>query len=213
MSSRKKLIRFAETKNMPCIIQGDNIVIQTGLAPIFSSNKEIILELGCGNGAYALALAERNPDKICIGVDIQGERLWYGAKNVQEKKINNVYFLRVMVDSLEKYFIPHSISEIWITFPDPFPRDKQERKRLVHAKFLAMYKRLLKKGGVIHLKTDNDGLFEYGLESINNWGGTVLQCTQKVPDNLPEINILSIQTYFETKHRQLGKAIHYLRFC
>lgn len=213
MSSRKKLTRFKETEKMPCIIQGLDLDIQTRLQPILEADKEIILELGCGNGAYAVALAERNSNKICIGVDIQGERLWYGAKSVQEKKLDNVYFLRVMIDNLEKYFPPHSISEIWITFPDPYPRDKQERKRLVYARFLTMYKKLLKKGGVIHLKTDNDGLFDYALESINNWGGTVLQCIQVVPDNITTTDILSVRTYFEDKHRKLGKSIHYLRFC
>jgi len=76
MSSRKKLIRFKETEKMPCIIQGAESVIQTLLKPLLISKKEIILELGCRNGAYAVALAERNPDKICIGKDIQGERLW-----------------------------------------------------------------------------------------------------------------------------------------
>lgn len=213
MSSRKKLIRFRETEKMPSIIQGTDEIIQARLQSIFQTKKDTILELGCGNGAYAVALAERNPDKICIGIDIQGERLWYGAKNVQEKKLNNVYFLRIMVDNLEKYFTPQSISEIWLTFPDPYPRDKQERKRLVYSRFLTMYKKLLQKGGVVHLKTDNDGLFDYALESINNWGGTVLQCVQTVPDDLPDTDILSVRTYFEDKHRKLGKTIHYLRFC
>jgi len=211
--SRKKLIRFKETKNMPCIIQGNEPTIISGLAPIIASKKEIILELGCGNGAYAVALAERNQGNIYIGVDIQGERLWYGAKVAQEKKINNVYFLRVMVDSLEKYFPPRSISEIWLTFPDPYPRDRQEKKRLTHPKFLALYKNLLKSGGVAHLKTDNDGLFEYTLETITRTGGTVLECRPRVPVNLPEKDILSVRTYFEDKHRAGGKTIHYLRFC
>jgi len=213
MSSRKKLIRFKETEKMPCIIQGAENEIQNLLKPLLASKKEIILELGCGNGAYAVALAERNSDKICIGIDIQGERLWYGAKSVEEKQLNNVYFLRVMVDHLEKYFPSHSISEIWITFPDPYPREKQERKRLMYKRFLEMYKNVLKKGGVAHLKTDNDGLFDYALESINNRGGTVLQCIQLVPANLSPTDILSVRTYFEDKHRKLGKAIHYLRFC
>ncbi len=210
---RKKLTRFKETENMPCIIQGLDLDIQARLQPILQAGKEIILELGCGNGAYAVALAERNPDKICIGVDIQGERLWYGAKSVQEKKLDNAYFLRVMIDNLEKFFPARFISEIWLTFPDPYPRDKQERKRLVYIRFLTMYKKLLKEGGVVHLKTDNDGLFDYALESINNWGGTVLQCIQIVPDTLPTTDILSVRTYFEDKHRKLGKTIHYLRFC
>lgn len=198
---------------MPCIIQGNESAIISSLAPIISSQKEIILELGCGNGAYAVALAERNPDKIYIGVDIQGERLWYGAKNAQEKKINNVYFLRMMVDSLEKYFSPHSISEIWLTFPDPYPRQGQEKKRLTHPKFLALYKKILKNGGVVHFKTDNDGLFEYTLESVAQIGGTILECRPRVLANLPQEDILSVRTYFENKHRASGKTIHYLRFC
>jgi len=210
--SRKKLVRFRETQNMSCIIQGNELTIQTSLAAIFSLKKEIILELGCGNGAYAIALAERNLDKIYLGVDIQGERLWYGAKTALEKKLENVYFLRVMVENLERCFPLHSISEIWLTFPDPYPRDKKEKKRLTSVRFLKLYKNLLKKGGVVHLKTDNDTLFDYSLESVVNAGGTILECLPKVPENLSAKDILSVRTYFENKHRNAGKAIHYLHF-
>lgn len=119
----------------------------------------IVVELGCGKGEYTVALAQRNPDMNYIGVDIKGARLWKGAKFAAEKELPNVAFLRTRIEFIEAFFAPGEISEIWLTFSDP--QMKSENSRLTSPMFLERYRHFLKKGGIIHLKTDSTFLYEY----------------------------------------------------
>ena len=170
----------------------------------------IVLELGCGKGAYTLALAERNPGQGCIGIDIQGERLWTGATTAHEHGLANALFARMPIDRLVTYFAPHSIDEIWITFPDPYPRKKQAKRRLTSPGFLELYKQILKPNGLLHFKTDDETLFDYSVESLESVGAMITTLTKNIylqPDLSP---LLSIQTEYEKKHIARGKQIHYL---
>src|SRR5680860_1322465 len=123
----------------------------------FKNDNPIILELGCGKGEYTVALAERNPDFNYIGVDIKGSRLYNGAKEVSDKGLKNVGFLRTNIEIIAQFFGVEEIAEIWLTFPDP--QMKKTRKRLTSAIFLNKYKQFLKKDGIVHLKTDSN--FQY----------------------------------------------------
>ena len=127
----------------------------------FKNNRPITLELACGRGEYTIGLAKRFPERNFIGVDIKGSRIWKGSSTATAEGIANVAFLRTQIQQLENFFAPSEISELWITFPDPFPRDGDEKRRLTFPKFLEMYKQLVKAGGIIHFKTDNTGLYEY----------------------------------------------------
>ena len=85
----------------------------------FKNNNPLVLELGCGMGEYSVGLAEKFPEKNFLGIDIKGARIWQGAVEALKKKINNVGFLRIRIDWIEKCFDKNEIDEIWITFPDP----------------------------------------------------------------------------------------------
>lgn len=119
----------------------------------------IVLELGCGKGEYTIDLAERNPDMNYIGVDIKGARLWKGAKYATENQLHNVAFLRTRIEFIEAFFAPGEISEIWLTFSDP--QMKSENSRLTSPMFLERYRKFLRPGGVVHVKTDSTFLYEY----------------------------------------------------
>ncbi|TVQ42988.1 MAG: tRNA (guanosine(46)-N7)-methyltransferase TrmB [Saprospirales bacterium] len=179
----------------------------------FENNNPIVLELACGRGEYSLDLARRYPDKNFIGVDVKGARIWKGATIALQENLNNVAFLRTRIEQLELFFKKEEIDEIWITFPDPFKRDSQENRRLTAAVFLEKYQLLLKNGGVLHLKTDSNLLFNYSKQSIENYPATRLL---KVSDNIykdelphPDLDIL---TYYEKQHLAENKSIKYLCF-
>jgi tRNA (guanine-N7-)-methyltransferase len=108
-----------------------------------------------------LGLGRQYPNQNFIGVDIKGSRIWKGSSSATAEGIHTVAFLRTQIQQLQDFFAPGEISELWITFPDPFPRDGDEKRRLTSPKFLEMYKQLVKAGGLIHFKTDNTGLYEY----------------------------------------------------
>ena len=121
--------------------------------------KPLVLELGCGKGEYTIALAERDPARNYVGVDIKGARLWKGAKYATEHRLPNVAFLRTRVEFITAFFAPGEVSEVWLTFSDP--QFRSENSRLSSPLFLERYRSFMKPGGVVHLKTDSRFLHEY----------------------------------------------------
>ena len=178
---------------------------------IIDQYEKVILELACGKGEYAIHLGKNNRDTLVIGIDIQGERIWKGAKEALENNLSNVYFLRIQIQNILEYIPKNSINEIWITFPDPFPRERDIKRRLTSPRFIDMYKDILKKDGVVHLKTDSDELYEYTLGVIEDMRLRVLENIEDIYSNGDIPNLTDIQTTFEKKHLEDGKKIKYLR--
>jgi tRNA (guanine-N7-)-methyltransferase len=211
---RNKRKKFEEVKNFENVIEWNDPKAKEKIKEIFRNYEQMVLELGCGKGEYTVQLAKKYPETLFLGVDIQGERIWKGAKEALENKIDNAYFLRTQIENIKGFIPKNSVSAIWITFPDPFPKERQSKKRLTSPRFLGMYKDLLKRDGVVHLKTDSKELFEYTIESVQD---SEFSMIKKVEDiyleglNLhPDIN--EIQTTFEKKHLKNGKSIKYLNF-
>lgn len=178
----------------------------------FEKPQSLVVELACGKGEYTVGLAKEFPEKNFIGMDIKGSRMYVGAKESLEKELKNVAFLRGKIENLRSFFGWHEVDEIWITFPDPRPKDKDEKKRLTSPRFLKLYQHILKPGGIIHLKTDNRPLMDYSVETIENQGGTVLTLTHDLYQSEWKNDHHGIQTYFENKFTAKGFSINYLRF-
>lgn len=218
---QNKLERFAELETFANTIQPKlkNWFDTSELkgkwgAEIFKNNNPIVLELGCGKGEYTVGLGRQYPDKNFIGVDRKGNRIWKGAKTALEEGLDNVRFLRVMIDKIDQFFAPGEVSEIWITFPDPQPQLSRVRKRLTNPKFLAKYKNMLPADGIIHLKTDSQLLHEYTLEVIEEGKHKLLFKTNDLyahPENKND-PILGIQTFYESLFLEQGMPITYLKF-
>ena len=166
---KDKLRKFAENLTFKCMVQPefddifhkDHPLKGKWHSDFFHNDNPIILELGCGRGEYTVALAERNPDKNYIGIDIKGARMWRGAKTATERGMSNVGFVRTRIEFIRSFFAEGEIAEIWITFPDPQLKSRRAKKRLTSPLFLADYKRMLEETGVINLKTDSKHLFNY----------------------------------------------------
>ena len=186
-----KLRKFAENETFSCLLQpsaeqvlangyqnlSDHPVKGRWIETMFGGHAgDIILELGCGKGEYTLELARRNPDKNYIGVDIKGARLWRGAKTATEEGLRNVAFLRTRIEFIGAFFGPDEVSEIWLTFSDPQLKSSPN-KRLSSPMFLERYRRFLRPGGRIHLKTDSRFLYEYTLAVARVNGFPILAAT------------------------------------
>ncbi len=176
----------------------------------FGNDRPITIELGCGKGEYTIGLARQFPEHNFIGIDIKGARIWRGAKTALDEGISNAGFLRTRIDFVESFFAADEIKEIWITFPDPQPR--KSLKRLTSSRFLRRYQRFLINEGVIHLKTDNPGLYHYTkrLAEFNNL--PVEFATEDLYKSDSKDEILSIRTFYENMWIEAGLPIHYLRF-
>lgn len=214
-----KLERFAQIKAFPNVLEPDGKEILAGDFALkgkwnpeyFGNDRPITLELGCGKGEYTVGLAERYPDKNFIGVDIKGARMWKGAKYALENSIENAAFVRTRIEFIEKVFGSGEVSEIWITFPDPFP--KKPNNRLSSSIFLNRYRKILVPEGIVHLKTDSRQLHDYTL--------AVLEASGVAPDSFTndlyapgrqQDDITTLKTFYETRFLDQQKPITYLRF-
>ena len=182
---------------------------------MFRKDQPIVLELGCGKGEYTIDLSKRVPDRNYIGVDIKGARLWRGAKTATEEGLPNVAFLRTRIEFIEAFFGPGEVSEIWLTFSDP--QLKSENSRLTSPLFLERYRKFLKPGGIIHLKTDSRFLHEYSKAVALENGLTILDSTVDLYGrcSLPSEGLdalYEVQTFYEKMFLSQGYKITYLEF-
>ena len=180
----------------------------------FKNNNPIVLELGCGKGEYTIGLAQNNPNKNYIGVDIKGNRIWTGAKQAIENNLTNVAFVRTKIDFIDHCFAENEVDEIWITFPDPQPQKPRAKQRLTHKLFLDRYKKFLKKDGIVHLKTDSTGLYEFTLEVIAENKLPISWHTNNLYQNCPadRQELINIKTYYEALFTSRGEDIKYICF-
>lgn len=206
----KKLIRFEEIKTFPNVLIFPEYIAGQWNAH-FGNTHPITLELACGKGEYTLEMARRFPDRNFVGVDIKGNRLWKGAKTALDEKISNAAFLRIQIDHIEQYFAPREVTDIWITFPDPFLRESKAKKRLTHPRFLHAYQKILKPGGPIHLKTDAPELYAFTKEVIAENNCILHRDIANVYAAQPDA-LLQIKTYYEGMHLKDGRVIRYLEF-
>lgn len=176
----------------------------------FGNKNPIVLELGCGKGEYTVGLARKFPDKNFIGIDIKGARMWTGAKQALEEGLTNAAFLRAHIELINYFFSQDEVSEIWITFPDP--QMKKTNKRLTSTRFMEQYSRMLKEGGIIHLKTDSNFLYRYTKAMIEENRLEVLFDTDDLYHSGLNEDILQIRTFYEQQWLSRGLNIKYIRF-
>jgi tRNA (guanine-N7-)-methyltransferase len=213
---RQKLFRFNDITNRTNILEdGKDLFGQikgNWKSLYFKNENDIILELGCGRGEYTIGLAKLNPFKNFIGVDIKGDRIWVGSTVAIEESLQNVAFLRTQVQSLDDFFEVNEVSEIWITFPDPRPKGRDERRRLTSPRFLEIYEKILKPNGTIHLKTDNNDFFDYTLEALKTKKIDDLQYTYNLYLSPLQDLHKGVKTNYEKIYSEKGEKIKYLNF-
>ncbi len=176
---------------------------------IIEENKEkkIYLEIGMGKGEFITKLSETDKDNIYIGVELSPPILALAIKKLKRyeeennKRLDNVYFMSFDAIKLSEIFEENQIEKIYLNFSDPWPKKKHAKRRLTNEKFLNEYKKVLKEHGQIEFKTDNRGLFEYSLVSMQNYGLKFIEVyldLHKVED------VFNIETEYEKKFSPFG---------
>jgi tRNA (guanine-N7-)-methyltransferase len=214
---RKKQQRFADNRVSRNVIESGKEIFENirgrWKSHFFQNENEIVLELACGRGEYSTGLGAIYKDRNFIGVDIKGNRIWVGSKKARIEGLDNVAFLRIQIDHLEKFFEEAEVSEMWIVFPDPRPKDSDEHRRLTSPKYLEIYKKLLKPGGLIHFKTDNSALFDYTVELLKGRDDvTDLEYTWELYNSKYAADHHGIKTKYEHQFSEQGHEIKYLKF-
>jgi tRNA (guanine-N7-)-methyltransferase len=215
---KNKLKKFAEMETFSCVFQYPFGKLREESFPLkgrwgadyFGNDNPIVLELGCGKGEYTVGLAQHNPQKNYIGIDIKGARIWKGAKQATEQEMRNVAFLRTGIELLPSFFAPGEVSEIWITFPDP--QMQKCRKRLVSARFLTLYQQVMVDGGEVHLKTDSPFLYEFACRLVDLNQLPVTERSADLYGSGMVDEAKAIKTFYEQQWLSRGKKIKLLSF-
>jgi tRNA (guanine-N7-)-methyltransferase len=179
----------------------------------FKNPNPVILELACGKGDYTIGLARLFPEYNFIGIDIKGSRIWTGSRIAEMEGLKNAAFLRTEIHGLENFFSENEVNAIWITFPDPRPRERDIRRRLTYPRYLWIYRKIVRPGGWIYLKTDNDQLYQYSLETIKSmeWVRDIY-----FTDDLYQSGLVNdhfgLQTIYEKRFLEQGIKIKYIKF-
>lgn len=197
------------------VLEGKRFLGGTWHGEVFGNDHPITLELGCGQGHYTVELARRHPDRNFVGIDLKGHRFWTGADLARKEGLTNVAFLRAKIEFIESYFDAEEVSEFWLTFSDPQPRDGKGTKRITSRVYLDRYRRIARPGSLVHIKTDSPLVYRRGLAEC---GGEVLHSSDDVYGDLVHRvdeatrSVLEIRTKYEQRWIDEGRQIHYICF-
>ena len=168
--------------------------------------REVRLELGCGKGRFTAGTAAAEPDVLFAAVERVPDAMVVAMERCAAAGLSNVFFIDADADQLPFFFAPGEVDRIYVNFCDPWPSGRHAKRRLTHGNFLKLYRQVLKEGGQIHFKTDNQGLFEFSAEEIPQFGFTLSEVTR----NLHEHGPVGVMTDYEAKFHQLGQPINRL---
>ena len=166
--------------------------------------KELRVEVGCGKGKFTVETAAAEPEVLIVAIERVREALVMAMEKAMAAGLKNVFFVSMDVAEIETFFAPGEIDLLYINFCDPWPRSKNAKRRLTYHTFLEKYRRVLRPGGEIHFKTDNEKLFAWSLEEFAAFGLEVRNVTDDLHANGP----VGVMTGYEEKFYALGTPIH-----
>ncbi|MBU9713735.1 tRNA (guanosine(46)-N7)-methyltransferase TrmB [Evansella tamaricis] len=174
---------------------------------LFGNNQPIHVEVGTGKGRFVTRMGKAHPEWNVIGVEKYDSVIITGVERLKDQPLNNVRLLKEDVTQLTEFFAPGEIDRIYINFTDPWPKNRHEKRRLTHEGYLKKYSQVLNERGEIHMKTDNQGLFEYSLESLSQFGFKLKNISLDLHNNSMEGNIM---TEYEERFNKRGVKIYRL---
>jgi len=174
----------------------------------FSKDQPLHIEVGTGMGTFITTLAENNPDINYVGIEIDKNVMIRVTEKVVDLGLENVRLVLLDANKLMDYFNENEVDKVYLNFSDPWPKNRHAKRRLTHSNFLSSYKQLLKENSIVEFKTDNRGLFEFSLISMNTYGMKFENLNLDVHDDEPETNI---RTEYEEKFSQRGHKIYWIQ--
>ena len=168
---------------------------------IFGNNNPIHIEIGMGKGRFLCELAAINPDINYIGIEKFSSVLLRASEKLAELDLNNIKIINIDAINLCDYFDKDEITRIYLNFSDPWPKNAHAKRRLTSNRFLPLYQNVLNTDGEIHFKTDNRKLFEFSLESLNEYGLSLKNISLDLHHSDFEGNIM---TEYEEKFSAFG---------
>lgn len=208
---RKKLLRLEKVKTLANVFDERSEDTEKQIRNYFGNDNPIALEIGCGQGDYSIEMAQLYPDKNFIGVDYKGARIFMGATKANELKLRNVAFLLTGAEKLQQIFVKEKINEIFIPFPDPY-KSRKSFKRLIDENFLNIYKAISSGSLKVHLKTDNEEVFNYAINVAKEGNYKIQYVSSDLYSESGIKDHQEIKTKYERQYLNEGKEIKYICF-
>ncbi len=174
---------------------------------VFGNSNPIYAEIGCGKGAFAAGMAKAHPDVNFIAVEVCLDVMVLAAEKAVENNLENVRYINGDARLLTEFFADGECDRIYLNFSDPWPKNGHRKRRLTYKDFLELYRKVLKKDGEIHFKTDNMKLFEFSIESLSQNGFKLKNVSLDLHNSPFEGNVM---TEYETRFSELGQPIYRL---
>lgn len=177
-------------------------------AEFFGNNNPIHIEIGMGKGQFIMELARRNPEINYVGIEKFSSVLVRALEKRPELESSNLVFIRMDAEEIEEVFDQYEVSQIYMNFSDPWPKERHAKRRLTSRQFLARYNTVLIPDGKIVFKTDNRLLFDFSLEEVTEAGWILENHTFDLHNS--EFVEGNIMTEYEQKFVAEGKPINRL---
>jgi tRNA (guanine-N7-)-methyltransferase len=171
------------------------------LRTVFGRNAPLHVDLGCGDGSFLAALAQQNPDRNFLGVERLAGRVCSTSRKIAG--LNNARIIQIETSYAVRYLLPpNSVEAFYLLFPDPWPKRRHHRRRLLNDEFLANVAEALSDRGIIHIATDHADYFNEircVAQQSENFKASVVPSQSDFP-----------QSAFEKQFRQAGAKIYRL---
>ena len=175
----------------------------------WQDKRPLTVEMGAGTALFLVQLAAKYPERRFVAIDVKADRLQKGAHEALEQGLDNIRFVRARGDQLLEVIVPASVQELWLTFSDPFPRDRDAKRRLTAPRFLELYKQALASGGILRQKTDDHNLFDWSLEQLIATGWNITELSYDLHESaLPDD--YKLMTTYEHKWQAEGLKTYYV---
>ena len=204
MRMRKKPNLGPRMERCAHVLVSDPVQLRGKWLETFPGFTALHIELGCGKGRFTCETARTQPQALLAAVERVPDAMVVAMERVCAEEVDNVRFMDIDAAHLTEIFAPGEAERIYINFCDPWPKSRQAKRRLTAPGFLKLYQEVLKPGGEIHFKTDNNPLFEFSLESFESMGFQLKEVTRDLHANGPQ----GVMTDYEEKFYAQGLPIN-----
>lgn len=180
------------------------------LSEVFRNEKRTALEIGFGEGDFLIEMAKKETEWNFVGIEIKRKRFKKAVKRVERENLQNVKFLLMDAKiAVEEIFSPNTFSKVYINFPDPWPKDRQKKHRIINPKFLVRLSDIMKPLAALEIASDHEDYISHILEVFENM--EIFKSEFRSPAYVNRLPYRPI-TKYEMEFREEGREIYYLRF-
>jgi tRNA (guanine-N7-)-methyltransferase len=178
---------------------------------VLDNTNELALEIGFGDGDFLIQMAKERPDLNYLGIEIKRNRFKKAVNNVLKQEVNNVKLLHMDATiALDEVFKPSTFIEVYINFPDPWPKDRHKKHRIINNSSLDKLSKIMKPEGLLEIASDHRDYIEHILTVFNENGG--FKNSFKSPGYTNTLTNRPL-TKYEIEYRMDGREIFYLSYA